>query len=206
MANNCSYTIRAVADNKEALERLLSIMKYKDNEFYIYRCFCAELAGGEISAEGDKFVAEIFGDVAWSCNNWFDDEDNPDEKLLIEYEKDENGNECRDKPIYGTAHYTSLVHVAKTLGIAFELWADEMGCGFQQHAIVNESGVDFLSKNWCGYCRSELDDASDEDLEDVYGFKRDELDDLEYGFDDDYNMFMSTDELLDYDCGGGEDE
>jgi hypothetical protein len=38
MPNWCSYTMKAVSKSKEALDRLISIMEYIDNEYYIYRC------------------------------------------------------------------------------------------------------------------------------------------------------------------------
>ena len=130
MANNCFYQIKAVAKNKEALERLVQIMKYKDNEYFIYRCFEAE---ANIYKDGDFYVADISGDVAWSCSKWFATQENKDELIVLEY--DDNFN-----PTYGTAHYISLDLLCKKFGIGIELFSEESGCEFQEHYLVNSNG------------------------------------------------------------------
>ena len=43
MANNCLYTMKAVSKDENALKRLAKIMEYEDNEYYIYRCFSADV-------------------------------------------------------------------------------------------------------------------------------------------------------------------
>lgn len=130
MANNCFYTMKAVAKDKSALERLISIMTYKDPEYFIYRCFDAN---AEISQDGDYYVADITGDVAWSCTRWFESEEKPEELIILKYE---DGM----KPIYGTAHYITLDVLCKKLGIGIELYSEESGCCFQEHYIVNHNG------------------------------------------------------------------
>ena len=130
MANTCIYTMKAVSENKEALERLVSIMKYKDPEYFIYRCFEAH---SNIYKDGEYYVADISGDVAWSCSNWFGHEEKPDELIVLKY--DENMKE-----IYGTSHYISLDLLCKKLGIGIEVFSEERECCFQEHYMVNSEG------------------------------------------------------------------
>ena len=135
MANNCFYQIKAVAKNKEALERLVQIMKYKDSEYFIYRCFEAE---ANIYKDGDFYVADISGDVAWSCSKWFATQENKDELIVLEYDNEFN-------PTYGTAHYISLDLLCKILGIGIELFSEESGCCFQENYHVNPNGEIIVS-------------------------------------------------------------
>lgn len=130
MANNCFYQIKAVAKNKEALERLVQIMQYKDSEYFIYRCFEAE---ANIYKDGDFYVADISGDVAWSCSKWFATEENKGELIVLEYDNEFN-------PTYGTAHYISLDLLCKKFGIGIELFSEESGFQFQEHYLVNSNG------------------------------------------------------------------
>ena len=130
MANNCFYTMKAVSENKEALERLISIMEYKDPEYFIYRCFEAH---SNIYKDGEYYVADISGDVAWSCSNWFGTEEKPEELIVLK--KDDNWN-----PIHGTAHYITLDLLCKKLGVGIEVFSEESGCCFQEHYMVNSEG------------------------------------------------------------------
>ena len=97
MANNCYYALKAVANNEEALKRLVRIMKYEDEEFFIYRCFQA--IEGEIKKEDNGlFSIEIEGDVAWSCAKWFDHE--------------EDKNELAENNAHSWETFTSLVGIS----------------------------------------------------------------------------------------------
>ena len=149
MANNCFYQMKAVAKNKEALERLVQIMKYKDSEYFIYRCFEAE---SNIYKDGDFYVADISGDVARSCSKWFETQEKPEELVVLKM--DDNWN-----PIHGTAHYISLDLLCKKLGIGIELFSEESGCQFQEHYSVNANG-EFLV-NECTYWTQEWYDEND---------------------------------------------
>jgi len=132
MANNCYYTMRAVSKDKNALDRLVKIMEYKDNEYYIYRCFSAEVY--DRAEVEDFFVLLIDGDVAWSCDQWFnaEDEEVPN--------KDGNG-----------AHLIRLDALCKKLKIGMEVWSQEPGIGFEEHYIVNADGKIIVNDcaDWC---------------------------------------------------------
>ena len=131
MANTCLYTIKAVSKNEDAIKRLIQIMNYKDPEYFIYRC--RSVYDNGIYKDGDYYVADLNGDVAWSCNRWFATQENKDELVVIKYDDDFN-------PTYGTAHYISLDLLCKKLGVAIELYSEESGCCFQEHYQVNANG------------------------------------------------------------------
>lgn len=128
MANNCYYRMKAVADNEDALKRFVEIMKYNDDEFFIYRCFNAD-AEGEIQKENELFSLIITGDVAWSCVKWFDGVEDFD---------------CKAQNLDGTlrnnSHYITLDLLCNKLGIGLEVWSQESGCEFEEHYIVNRKG------------------------------------------------------------------
>ena len=121
MANDCYYQMKAVSKDKAALERLLKIMQYQDDEYYIYRCFSAEeYDKDEVE---DFFVSYIDGDVAWSCDKWFNAED--------EEVPNEDGN---------GAHLIRLDVLCEKLKIGMEVWSQEPGVGFEEHYIVHADG------------------------------------------------------------------
>ena len=125
--------LKAVAKEKSALERLVSIMEYKDPEYFIYRCFSVS---GDITKEGDYYVANLTGDVAWSCTKWFETEEKPEELIVLKYE---DGWKCT-RPVFGTAHYITLDLLCKKLEIGLELYSEESGCCFQEHYHVDANG------------------------------------------------------------------
>ena len=120
MANNCFYTIKAVSKDKNALERLIKIMNYEDNEYYIYRCFSAYK--DDEYDKNDLYVIMISGDCAWSCVKWFDNQE-------VFTDKDENN-----------AHYVTLDILCEKLKIGIELFSEEPGVGFQEHYVVHSNG------------------------------------------------------------------
>lgn len=146
MANDCCGTMRVVAKDKPAIERFERIMQYEDDEFFCYRVFQFERA--EMFEENGLWIAEYATDVAWGSDKWFRDSDNPNKKIRIGYNKKtyhrEDGTsyvaDDWDSPVYGTAHYTSVTHLCKVLGIGVELWTTEPGCGFEEHAMVDSLG------------------------------------------------------------------
>ena len=162
MANNCFYEMKAVAKSKEALERLVEIMKYKDSEYFIYRCFSAE---ANIYQDGEYYVADISGDVAWSCSKWFGHEENKDELIVLSYDKDMNET-------YGTSHYITLDILCERLEIALEVYGQESGCEFQEHYVVNSKGEVVVSEceSWSQIWYDENDNMLDEPIE-VGGFE-----------------------------------
>lgn len=131
MANNCYYILLAVSKNKESLERLHKIMNYKDEEYFIYRCF--EATESSISEEDGFYTIEISGDCAWSCFKWFESVEKPDE--LLTRTVDPQGLHSCDP-----AHYISLDLLCKKLEIGIELYSEESGCCFQEHYHVNHKG------------------------------------------------------------------
>lgn len=146
MANDCCGTMRVVAKDKRAIDRFEKIMQYEDDEFFCYRVF--EFERTSTSKEGDLWVVDFSIDVAWSSHTWFHDKDKPGEHIIKGYYKTEvtlpSGEAIiRDdwnNPIYGTAHYTSVKHLCKVLGIGVELWTTEPGCGFEEHAMADSLG------------------------------------------------------------------
>ena len=148
MANNCYYALKAVANNEEALKRLVRIMKYEDEEFFIYRCFQA--IEGEIKKEDNGlFSIEIEGDVAWSCAKWFDHE--------------EDKNELAEN----NAHYITLDLLCEKFNIGIELWSQECGCEFQEHYVVNHKGEILIDDNvyWSYIYKDEKGNELDEPIE-----------------------------------------
>lgn len=166
MANNCLYTMHAVAKDENALKRLVAIMNYKDPEYFIYRCFNAVL---DSSYEvGDKFVYEITGDVAWSCVKWFEHEENAEEVLSDN----------------GTAHYITLDLLCERLGIAIELYSEECGMCFQEWYMCNHEGK--LTANESREWTQKLEDEDGNELDDPIE---------EGGFGDDYCNFHKAEEI-----------
>ena len=153
MANNCSYNIRVVAKDAEAIKRVFDIMRYKDKEFYLYRVFSVEREFGlhERPWKGGFFYADFFGDVAWGCDRWIND--NPDME-----NKSETG-----------AHYSTFVEICKALSVGVEIFAEEEGCGFQEHFIVNHDGEVVCAE--CANWTCEYDEDTGERLSETGGVK-----------------------------------
>lgn len=141
MANNCFYMLRAVSNKKAALDRLVSIMKYEDPWFYIYRVFSAE-EDAEYEESDGLFSLEIWGDVAWSARLWVHDEQS-------------SYNPKTEK------QYKTLTELCKMLNIAVEIYTKETGLEFQEHYIVDNLGNILVSE--CVDWGEEYDD-DDEDL------------------------------------------
>ena len=120
MPNWCEYTMKAVSKSKDALDRLISILQYEDEEYYIYRC--ASVSVSNEFQEDDYFVVMLYGDVAWSCSAWFD------------------RVERLDKTIESGGHYVPLDTLCERLKIAVEVFGEESGMEFQEHFICNSKG------------------------------------------------------------------
>ncbi len=139
MANDCSGTVRVVAKSKETLDRLAKIMTYEDKEYFVSRCRNFE-ANGEAFEEDGFFVQDFSVDGAWNCARFFETDENEKELLVKGYEKKADGLLDFEKPIYGTAHLTNLVELAKKLGFGMELWSVEPGVGFSEHITLDHEG------------------------------------------------------------------
>lgn len=153
MANNCFYSMRLVSKDKDVLKRVYDILNYTDDEYFIYRVFNADINAQKVDEAiekiGDFFSLDVFGDVAWGISQWFGSYEHKDNKLVKGYEKDENGNQNYEKPIYGTAHYISLDFLCKKLGFGVEVWGQEGGMGFETYAICNRNGeISTETKDW----------------------------------------------------------
>ena len=135
MPNFCSYDLKAVSKNKESLERLLKIMNYKDPEYFVRRCFQACGDGG-VYEDGDYYVIDIFGNVAWSCNSWFEHEEHTSQVS----DKDGMDPHGSGDDYLGPAHYVTLDILCERLDIGIECWGQELGCCFQEYYLVNHKG------------------------------------------------------------------
>ena len=133
MANNCFYKMVAVAPKRETLERLINIMNYKDDEYFIYRCFSADAE--DIVVEDGLYSVDIQGDVAWSTTSWFDQTEDADRLVVVGYEGDDF-----TKPIYGTAHFITLDLLCERLDFGVEIYAEESGCCFQSYDACTHTG------------------------------------------------------------------
>lgn len=160
MANNCFYRMVAVAPKRETLERLIDIMNYKDNEYFIYRCFHADV--DEITFGDGLYRVSIWGDVAWSTMMWFEQAEDTNNLLVIGYE----GNDF-SRPIYGTAHFISLDLLCEILDFGVEIFAEESGCCFQSYDACTHTGeyrhdvADWI-EDWCDEDGNELDEPHTE--------------------------------------------
>lgn len=139
MSNSAFGVIRVVAKSKDTLDRLEKILTYKDNEFFVYRCSFFG-AFSCVSEHNGLFVRDYEIEGANDCEHLFASEEDKDDLLFLGYEKDENGQENLEKKIYGTAHRTNLVELAKTLDFGCELFSEEPSCAFCEHILCNHLG------------------------------------------------------------------
>ena len=176
MANNCFYEMVAVAPKKETLERLISIMNYKDDEYFIYRCFSANDDGIYFDEKSKLYNVGINGDMAWGTSPWFEHTEKKD-LLIMLGEKD-------GKTQYGTAHLVSLDILCQKLDMGIECFAEESGCAFQEFHSANHLGEVYADsaewyEYWCDENGNELDEPRTEggldymgdysDYETIYG-------------------------------------
>ena len=137
MANDCYGTMRVVAKDKSVLERIFKIMQNEDKEFTL-----AKNRGTTqmtpITQNGEFFSCDMDVDGAWDCSEFLYHDDDPKKLECISqiYVPEKNGYEYK----YGTAHYTNLPHLAKTLGFGCEAFTTEPGCGFCEHWAVDHNG------------------------------------------------------------------
>lgn len=131
MANCCSFDMMIVSKDKETLDRMFSILQYKDKEFYLYRVQDIQWVGKPHKQNG-LWVGYFTGDVAWSCTNWLEGSWN-------------NGSKSETG-----ASYTTLPELCEKLDFGVEIWGAEPGMGFQEYIRINNSGdiTDNLSEDW----------------------------------------------------------
>lgn len=131
MSNDCLGTMHVVSKDKEAIRRFENIMQYKDDEFFCYKV--KEFDRALVTVEDGYWQAIYHFDVGWSMRRWFEDNDEPDHIIIKDYTKDY-------EPIYGTAHYTSVAHLCKVLGIGVEAFSTEPGMELAEHAACGFNG------------------------------------------------------------------
>jgi hypothetical protein len=133
MANCCEFHIQAVSKDKASLERLLSIMKYEDKEFYINRVMDV-YPDGVVHMDEDSGLWRLYlyGYVGWSAYAWVHGVPMPDMKC-------DTG-----------AGYTNLREVCRLLGIAVEIWTRESGMCFQEYIHIDNNGnvVSYETEKW----------------------------------------------------------
>ena len=124
MANCCWFEMKAVSDKREPLERLLKIMKYEDDEYFIYRTWVCDDGDSISEAPDGSGLLEVryYGDVAWGPSPWVSD-------------PEDLSNNSKTG-----AHYANLQAICKALNISVEVWAQEDGMGFQEHIYVDRHG------------------------------------------------------------------
>ena len=131
MANNCLYSMKAVSASRDALDRLVKIMKYEDPEYCLYRVFSAEAYNAE--KKGDLNAIYIDGDVAWSPDPWF----NPTQWTV------ENDGKTEPPDADGkrrTVRMVTFRELCPILGIGVEVFGSEVGCEFQCHQACSPDG------------------------------------------------------------------
>lgn len=111
MANNAFYDLQ-IFGSKESIDRLEKIMKYEDNEYFIYRVFSVE------RYDNEGGTTQFCGDVAWGFNEWF--------LHNSEHNKQYDGK-----------IYTDLVTLSKVLDLTIEGYCEECGCCFMQYGSVS---------------------------------------------------------------------
>lgn len=168
MSNDCSGVLKVVAKNKNTLERIKNILNYEDNEYCLYRCKYAEPIG-EAFEDNGFWVQDFNVCGAWSCDNFFHYGNNEDKKLVVDYEKMEDGMSDFNKPIYGTAHFTDLCHLTEELDFGCELFASEGGMGFCSHHLVTHDGT-ILWDEMGDYIVHYSEDGECEEEFDIEGF------------------------------------
>ena len=112
MPNYCDYDMKVVSKSKDSIDKLFSIMDYKDKTRQMYRVLDVNM--DKVEREGNLFSCLFGGNVAWSCLYWVE-----------KYDKD----------------LSILPELCKELGIGIELWSSEVGVGFQEHYVINKDGV-----------------------------------------------------------------
>lgn len=173
MANNCLYTMKMVSKNKSSLYNLLTILKYKHHQHFMYRVFEC-ITTTEPTIEGDYYYSICEGDMAWSTTNWITYPTDKNRFLIDGYKKDKNGIEDRTKPIYVEGcYFTSLLDICKKYNIAVQIFGSEPGNGFQEMVHIKPNGE---------YYTYECDFESDDDFKPVKYMK-------------DYGVFSDTETI-----------
>lgn len=139
MANDCDFTMRVVGRKRGPVKRMGDILGFEDKDFFLYRCYCYD---GDKTAkkDGDFYVATYVGDVAWSPDPWLDT----------------NTTCSKGKG----SRLSNLQQICKALDIGVEIWAEEIGNGYQGHIAVDHNGCVCVNESLDGLLSK---DEGDED-------------------------------------------
>ena len=220
MANNVRYYVKAVSEDRNALERLCKIMKYEDAEYCldsVREAYVLDMAeyvsrqdlGSVEDTEGGFMWQQVgsaleadAGDAIYEdCAGYF--------WLFISGDVARSaepwfsGEDKTEERAENGARLTSLNTIAKELGVGIELWGHEEFYTFQQHFIVNAKGevVVAETKDWNGYSESEIEDMEsefkdmDEEEKKYCPLNDPDFDPDELGFGDAYCLFSSANKI-----------
>ena len=150
MANLCEYELKAVAKDKDSLDRFIEILSGNDPERYLYKTYSA-IVHFPPKKNGILWETVVIGDMGWDVGNWL----NTQEKYLRSS---------------GGKILSSLQEVCRDLGVAVEVWGREPNMVFQRYILL-----DFLgnvssneTKDW-NPMSEESDDPGDENGFEDYG-------------------------------------
>ncbi len=217
MANNCRYYLKAVSEDKNALERLYKIMKYEDTEYCISSVREAYALNMDeyVRQEGLDNVEDTEGGFNWlqvGSGLAADVQDAIYEDYAGYFwlfisgdvagsaESWFNGEDTPEERAENGARRTSLNTIAKALGIGIELWGHEEFYTFQEHFIMNVKGAMAVAetKDWNSYSESEIHDMKlefkdmDEDEKKDCPLNDPDFDPDAIGFGEDYCSFSSA--------------
>jgi len=164
MANLCEYDLKAVAKDKDSLDRFIKILSGKDPERYLYKTYSA-IVHSSPKKNGILWETVVIGDMGWDVGNWLN-APFPDDNF-----KTDEGKKL-----------SSMQELCHDLGVAVEVWGREPNMAFQRYILL-----DFLgnvssneTKDW-----NPMSEESD-DPEDENGF-------ADYGeFSDAKKIFVGT--------------
>ena len=169
MANNVRYYVKAVSEDRNALERLCKIMKYEDAEYCldsVREAYVLDMAeyvsrqdlGSVEDTEGGFMWLQVGSDLEADAGDAIYEDCAGYFWLFISGDVARSaepwfsGEDKTEERAENGARLTSLNTIAKELGVGIELWGHEEFYTFQQHFIVNAKGevVVAETKNWNG--------------------------------------------------------
>lgn len=169
MANNVRYYVKAVSEDRNALERLCKIMKYEDAEYCldsVREAYVLDMAeyvsrqdlGSVEDTEGGFMWLQVGSDLEADAGDAIYEDCAGYFWLFISgnvarsAEPWFSGEDKTEERAENGARLTSLNTIAKELGVGIELWGHEEFYTFQQHFIVNAKGevVVAETKDWNG--------------------------------------------------------
>ncbi len=231
MANNCRYHLKAVSEDKNALERLYKIMKYEDTEY------CISSVRKSYALNMDEYVSQEGLDSIEDTEEGFLCEqvvscatEDVQDAIYEDYagyfwlfisgdvawsaKPWFNGEDKPEERAENGARLTSLNTIAKALGIGIELWGHEEFYTFQEHFIMNAKGemVVAETKDWNGYTEAQIADMKYEFADMDEAEKEDcPLNDPDFnpdaiGFGEEYCRFSSAGKIYEAKANGAKEK